>query len=110
MLPSNILDKIINFYPRTLIKNQYGGETESIITSSGYSTKGYLTRESFSPKYMGKEMNSYTHLLYTNQLTADVMNSDYIVNIDSDNYEIVGYMDTFQNHHMEFELKIMRNK
>lgn len=106
MLPSVLLTTNITFTPTVITKNQYNRESVTPDTLNAFTVKGYITKVSASPVLIGKEMKSYTHLLYINYLN---LTQDYIVTVGTEQYEITEIMDTIGNHHTEIGLTILRD-
>ncbi len=106
---SGLLTQTAKFYRRTSAKNKYNRETLSLGVSAFEEVPCYITEIGASKRNFGKEMVEYTHLVYTDYIES-VKSSDFIIEIDSLQYEIIEVMDTMNNHHLEFGVNVLEDK
>lgn len=103
---SSLLNQTASFMPVSSVKTSMNRTSSILLTASMITVPCYITEISYNPINMGKQVMLYTHLLYTDY-NASLLNDDYVVVINSKQYEIQEILGTFGNHHLEFGCTII---
>jgi hypothetical protein len=108
---TSLLNKNVTFLARLSGKSVYNMDSFT-IASTGITVPCYLSKISAAQKRYGKDVVNYDAILYTDYSASvsGINTSDFVAEIDSKQYEIIEFQETFNNHHLEFLLSIVEDK